>query len=95
MNLGRVIGSLWTASLDPSLEGARFVLLQPVLEDLKPAGHPLVAVDTQGSGPGEIVLYITAYEAALPWKDAHPELDLVATDASVVAILDRAPEPAA
>ena len=89
MFMGRVIGSVWATRKHPPLESGRFVLVQPVDESLKADGAPLAALDTIGSGPGEIVLYITSYEAVLPWKDQHPHLDVVGVDASVVAVVDR------
>ena len=72
MFLGRVIGSLWATRKHPPVECGRFVIVQPVDGKRRPCGDPLVAIDTVGSGPGEIVFYITSYEAVLPWKDRHP-----------------------
>jgi ethanolamine utilization protein EutN len=89
MYLARVIGSVWATRKHAPLESGRFVLLQPVDEQRNPDGDPLCALDTIGSGPGEIVLYITAYEAVLPWKDRNPGVDVAGVDASVVAIVDR------
>ncbi len=89
MYLARVIGSVWATRKHAPLQTGRFVLLQPVDEERNPDGVALCALDTVGSGPGEIVLYITAYEAVLPWKDRHPGLDVAGVDASVVAIVDR------
>ncbi len=89
MYLGRVIGSVWATRRHQALEGGRDVLVQPVDEHLEPAGEPLAALDTVGSGAGEIVLYVTAYEAAVPWLETHPGLEVAGVDASVVAIVDR------
>ncbi len=89
MFLARVIGSVWATRKHPPLETGRFVLLQPVDEARRPDGEPLVALDTAGCGPGEIVFYITAYEAVLPWKERHPEIDVAGVDATVVGIVDR------
>ena len=57
-------------------------------EGFADGGAVVAATDTVGAGPGDRVLWTTAYEAAIPWKRLHP-VDLAATDASVVAILDR------
>ncbi len=89
MYLARVVGSVWATRKHEPLESGRFVLLQPVDENRKKDGDAIVALDTIGSGPGEVVLYITAYEAVLPWKDRNPHLDLAGVDASVIAIVDR------
>ena len=88
MFLARVIGSVWATRKHPPVERGRFVLLQPVDGHRSPDGDPLVALDTVGSGPGEIVMYITSYEAVLPWKDRHPEIDLAGLDAAVIGIVD-------
>jgi len=89
MHLARVIGTVWATRKHPPLESGRLLLLQPVSEEAEPEGDPLAALDPLGAGPGEMVLYITAYEAVLPWKDLHPEVDVAGVDAAVVAILDR------
>ena len=89
MHLARVIGSIWATVKHPPLEGGRFVMLQPVDTDLTPFGDPLAALDTTGSGPGEIVLYTTSGEAPIPWRERHPALELAAVDATVVAVVDR------
>lgn len=89
MLLARVIGSLWATVKHPPLEKGRFVLLQPIDADKRFDGDPLVALDTVGSGPGDLVIYTTAYEAVLPWKERYPSIDVAGVDASVVGILDR------
>lgn len=88
MQLARVIGSVWATRKHAALESARFVLLQPVDERRESDGDPLAALDTLGSGPGDIVLYVTAYEAVLPWLDRHPTLERAGVDAAVVGIVD-------
>ena len=89
MYLGRVIGSVWATRRHEALDGGRLVLVQPIDEHEEPMGEPLAALDTLGAGPGEIVLYVTAYEAAIPWLESHPGLEVAGVDASVVGIVDR------
>lgn len=89
MYLGRVIGTVWATRRHQALEGGRMVLVQPIDDDKEPAGEPLAALDTVGSGPGEIVVYVTAYEAAIPWLESHPGLEVAGVDASVIGIVDR------
>jgi ethanolamine utilization protein EutN len=89
MHLARVIGSVWATRKHAPLDSGRLVVLQPVDEMRHEDGEPLVALDTVGSGPGEIVSYVTAYEAVLPWKERHPAVLVAGVDASVVAIIDR------
>ena len=86
MRLGRVIGSLWATQKDASVDGLRLVLVQPVRADGTPAGRPFASLDTVGAGPGETVLVATSTEAGLPF--GRP---LVATDATVVGIVDPTP----
>ena len=71
MNLGHVIGSIWATRKDPSLEGKRMLLVQPLFADGSPRGRPLAALDTADAGPGDRVLYVTSAEclvlAKLAW----------------------------
>jgi ethanolamine utilization protein EutN len=89
MYLGRVIGTVWATRRHQALAGGRMVLVQPLDDDKAPVGEPLAALDTVGSGPGEIVVYVTAYEAAIPWLESHPGLEVAGIDASVIGIVDR------
>lgn len=89
MYLGRVIGTVWATRRHQALEGGRMVLVQPLDDTKEPVGQPLAALDTVGSGAGEIVLYVTAYEAAMPWLESHPGLEVAGVDASVIGIVDR------
>ncbi|HID39499.1 MAG TPA: ethanolamine utilization protein EutN [Calditrichaeota bacterium] len=84
MNLAKVIGTIWATRKDPQLNGLKMQLIQPIDIYKKKSGAPLVAVDTVGAGPGEIVYYVTAYEAVIPLRK-KPAL----TDASIVGIVDK------
>ena len=42
MNLARVIGTVWATVKDPSLEGMRFLVIQPENETGETIGDPLV-----------------------------------------------------
>jgi len=94
MNVARVIGTIWATRKHPDLEGAKIQLVQPLSCDLKPFGKPLAAIDTVGAGEGELVYYVTAYEAVIPFF--RP---MVPIDASLVGIIDsidfaeKKPEP--
>ena len=46
MDLGKVIGTVVATRKDPSLEGTRLLLVQPLDEKYEPISEPLVAVDT-------------------------------------------------
>ena len=86
MRLGRVIGNVWATRKDPSLEGKRMLLVQPLRADGTDVGRPTAALDTADAGPGDRVLYVTSAEAALPFKPAQ---DLTASDATIVGVVDR------
>lgn len=85
--LARVEGTIWATSKYPDLEGAVMQLIRPLDVDadgeLVPCGGPFTAVDTIGAGPGDVVLYITAYEAVIPYPR-----DLVPIDAAIIGIVD-------
>jgi len=83
MFLARVIGTIWATCKDESLVGATMQFIQPLDRFKKNSGEPLVAIDTIGAGPGEVVFYITAREASIPLRHA-----LSPVDASIVGIVD-------
>lgn len=84
MNLAKVIGTIWATKKDNNLESLRMQIIQPITVNNEESGAPLVAVDTVGAGSGEIVYYVTAYEAVIPLKKKP-----VLVDASIVGIVDR------
>ena len=59
------------------------MIVQPVNADLEKTGNPIIAVDTVGAGPGEIIYFITASEAVIPLP-----VDMAPVDASIVGIVD-------
>ena len=92
MNLARVIGTIWATRKYPEAEGATLQLVQPLTGEGAPLGRPIVACDTVGAGPGETVLYVTAYEAVIPFvtrRGGRGLGTLVPIDASIVGIVER------
>jgi len=83
MFLGKVIGNIWATQKHPSLNNFKLMIVQPLNSELEKTGDPIVAVDTVGSGPGEIIYYITASEAVIPLP-----VDMAPIDASIVGIVD-------
>jgi ethanolamine utilization protein EutN len=81
--LGKVIGNVWATEKYEALESMKLMFVQPVNADYKETGEPIVAVDTVGSGPGEVIFYITASEAVIPLP-----VDFAPVDASIVGIVD-------
>ncbi|RMF62910.1 MAG: ethanolamine utilization protein EutN [Calditrichaeota bacterium] len=83
MNLAKVIGTIWATQKDENLVGAKMQIIQPVDHREKATGGPIVAVDTIGAGPGELVYFTTAREATIPYPTR-----IAPIDASIVGIVD-------
>lgn len=87
MQLARIIGTATATVKHPSLEGARLLVVQPLLADRRAAdGDPQLAVDTVAAGVGDVVV-ITS-DGRLLREVLHSE----ATPArwSTIALLDDA-----
>lgn len=84
MYFARVIGTVWATQKDENLTGFKLQIVQPLNVAREIVGDPIVAVDTVGAGPGEIVFYITAREATIPLP-----VEMAPVDASIVGIIDR------
>lgn len=84
MVLAKVVGTVVSSQKESSMEGLRFMLIQPVDPDGKPAGAHVVAVDSVGAGPGEFVLYAAGSSARQTLAtDKRP------CDAVIMAIVDN------
>ena len=84
MDIGKVIGTVVATRKDPSLEGTRLLILQPMDENYNPISKPLVAVDIlQDAGVGEIVYIVTGGDAVgvLPGRR-------MPVDVAIVGIVD-------
>jgi len=81
--LGKVIGNIWATRKYKALESFKLMFVQPINYEYKETGDPIIAIDTVGAGPGEIILYITASEAVIPLP-----VDMAPVDASIVGIVD-------
>ncbi|MFM7202821.1 MAG: EutN/CcmL family microcompartment protein [Myxococcota bacterium] len=90
MELARVLGTVVATVKDPSLEGYKLLVIQPLNEHLEEVGEPLVAVDPLQAGPGELVAWIGGREASL----AMPH-ELSPADAAIVEIVDATDAPGA
>ena len=65
MQLARVTGTLVASTKVPGLEGVKLLIIQPLDRQERPAGKPLVAADAvHMAGPGELVYFVAAREAA-------------------------------
>ncbi len=83
MMLAKVIGTIWATQKYKALDGYKMQFIQPLNGDLKKIGEPIIAVDTIGAGPGELVFYATSSEAVIAM-----DVDMAPVDASIVGIVD-------
>ena len=84
MKLGRVTGTVVATQRYRGLEGIKFLIVQPLDEERRPAGRQVVAADGVAmAGPGELVYFVGSREAA----QALPE-PFVPVDHAITGIVD-------
>ena len=83
MNIARVIGRVVCTVRQDTLDAITLQWIQPLNSSGATVGKPLVAVDRIGTGPGEVIVYITSREAALTLENPF-----AAVDAGIVAKVD-------
>ena len=84
MLLAKVVGTVVSTQKEPSMNGLRFMLLQPVDVEGEATGAQVVAVDAVGAGTGEMVLYAAGSSARQTVvTDKRP------CDAVIMAIVDQ------
>ena len=83
MQFARVLGRVVMTMKQETLTGVTLQWIQPLSAAGVNTGRPMVAVDRIGSGPGEMVVYITSREAAVTLDDPF-----AAVDAGIVAKVD-------
>ncbi len=84
MQIGRVIGKVWATVKNPSLEGERLLIVQPLTPDLQPTGKQLICTDATGAGAGELIYWCRGKEASFPFRPKE-----VPTEATIVGIVDQ------
>jgi ethanolamine utilization protein EutN len=85
MKFARVIGTVVATRKYEDLEGIKFLVVQPLDEDLKPAGGAEIAADaTAQAGPGELIFMVASREGA----QALPEV-FVPVDLAITGIVDE------
>ncbi len=89
MKLGEVVGTVVATIKYRGLEGVKFLIVQPLDREHRPHGRPVVAADGVAmAGPGELVYFVGAREAA----QAMPE-PFVPVDHAIVGIVDQVSRP--
>jgi ethanolamine utilization protein EutN len=84
MRFGKVTGRVVSTKKIESFEGAKLLLVQPLNENLVPAGDPIVAMDTIRSGIGDLIYYETSKEAGRVL-----ETTMNPCDAAIMGIIDQ------
>ncbi len=90
MMLGRIVGNVVCTIKNPSLEGHKLLLVQPIDRHGRDKGRVFVAVDSVGAGAGETVSWCRGREASFPFLPGE-----VPTEASIVGIVDTINVPKA
>lgn len=85
MLIGTVVGCLWATKKEATLEGLRFLVVQPWRLDGEPSAETLVAADPLGAGIGERVLVVFGRAARHAIGRGHD----VGFQTAVAAIVDR------
>jgi microcompartment protein CcmK/EutM len=84
MNLANVIGSLWATQKHHSFTGMKFCIIQPMDQNRKPFGNPLIAVDPENRcGLNETIFYVDGGDAMVV-REGHA----MPSDATIVGIVD-------
>ena len=85
MQLGRVTGTVVASTKVPGLGGVKLLVVQPLDRHQRPKGSTLVAADAvHMAGPGELVYFVAAREAAQAMPDPF-----VPVDHAIVGIVDE------
>ncbi|MGD8486317.1 MAG: EutN/CcmL family microcompartment protein [Chloroflexota bacterium] len=88
MQLGRVTGTVVASTKVAGLEGIKLLVVQPLDRHQRPTGPTIVAADAvHMAGPGELVYFVAAREAAQAMPDTF-----VPVDHAIVGIVDAVTE---
>ena len=85
MKFGRVIGTVVATQKYDGMDGVKFLVVQPLDEDLAPQGRAVIAADaTAQAAPGELIFMVASREGA----QAMPEV-FVPVDLAITGIVDE------
>ncbi len=85
MILGKVVGDIWSTKKNDKIHALRFLFIQPLGRDKRPAGSVIIAADEMGAGEGELVM-VTQGAPAMQAIDREQPAPV---DAVVVGIVDN------
>jgi ethanolamine utilization protein EutN len=83
MKLGKVVGTVVSTQKDHKIEGLRFYVVRDLAIDLSHKDSFVIAVDSVGSGVGEVVLYASGSSARQTNATNNRPVD-----AAIMAIVD-------
>ncbi|MBI2252639.1 MAG: ethanolamine utilization protein EutN [Armatimonadetes bacterium] len=66
------------------MEGAKFLVVQPLDKNYKEEGIPIISLDFTQAGLGDLVYLVKGREASIPWEIKNAPID-----ASIVGIIDK------
>ena len=84
MMIARVIGTVVSTRKEPTMDGLRLLVCQPLNAEGEKAGAPIVAADAVGAGVGETILFATGSSARQTVATQNRPVDAV-----VMAIVDN------
>ena len=84
MLIARVVGTVVSTQKEPTLDGLRLLVCQPLNAEGEKAGAAVVAADAVGAGVGEVILYATGSSARQTVATQNRPVDAV-----VMAIVDH------
>ncbi len=83
MFIGKVVGTVVSTIKDEKVEGLKLQIVQEVDEHMAPRKKYVVAADTVGAGPGDLVLFAQGSSARqTTLTDGRP------IDAAIFAVID-------
>jgi len=85
MLVGTVVGNVWATTKDETLEGLRFLVVQPFTLDGNASAETVIAADRLGAGLGERVLVVYGRAARHVIGRGHD----IGFQTAVAAIIDR------
>jgi ethanolamine utilization protein EutN len=92
MKFGRVIGTVVATQKYDDLEGVKFLVVQPLDEELNPQGDATIAADaTFQAGPGELVFMVASREGSQALPKWFVPIDLAITGIVDEVALDQSP----
>lgn len=84
MQLGRVVGRVWSTMKNASLETQRFLVVQPVTPELQATGKQIICLDSVGAGAGELIYWCRGKESSFSFLPLE-----IPADNTIVGIIDE------